>query len=454
MVRSPRHRADLAVEHGRTRRTGSGAYPLLRGAVVLLTACAPLAGCTDEDVTGTGRELVAGGVVRTSEIVLSADAFLVADTSLGGFSDLNTAVTLLALDVGAGLEARGALRFGAAPISIDVATDSTTIVQDTLATLVGGRLQLVIDTLAPASPDSVRLLVEAIQEAWDPATATWENRVDSAFSTVPWSSPGGGARVPVDSVVWTQGTDSISFTVDSATAAAWTDVSEPGRGTLVSAATDGAQLELNTAILWLSYRPSVLPDTVIEVGVNLNARTTLLTEPAPPADLLLIGGAPARRAFLRFAPGLDTLPVPCPEAGVDCGLTLADADLTFVSLELTAAPAPGLPVIVRPASLTARAVTPDPRFPLERAPLRFTAGSTVVEADTLAGGVLDPSIALDVTAFTRGLVEGSEEVGDLLAIATLSEGFRFGTIGVRPLAHPDGPRLRLVITVASPQEIR
>jgi hypothetical protein len=454
VVRSPRHRADLAAEERRPRRTGPGAYPLFRGALALLVGSASVAGCTDEDVTGTGRELVAGGVVRTSEIVLDADAFLVADSTLGGFSDLNGAVTLLALDGAAGLEARGALRFGAAPISIDVATDSTTIVQDTLATLVGGRLQVVIDTLAPAAGDSVRLLVEAIQEAWDPATATWENRVDSAFSQVPWSTPGGGATVPVDSAVWTQGTDSISFTVDSATAAAWTDVSQAARGALVSSATDGTQLELNAAILWLSYRPSVLPDTVIEVGVNLNARTTLLIEPAPPADLLLIGGAPARRAFLRFAPALDTLPVPCPEVGVDCGLTLADADLTYVSLELTAAPAPGFPVIVRPASLTARAVSPDPRFPLERAPLRFTPGSTTVEADTLAGGVLNPSIALDVTTFTRGLVEGSEEVGDLLAIATLSEGFRFGTIGVRPIAHPDGPRLRLVVTVASPQEIR
>jgi hypothetical protein len=206
--------------------------------------------CTDEDITGTGRELVAGGVVRTSEIVLTADAFLASDSTLTGFSELASAVTLLARDVAGGLEARGAFRFAAAPIAIDVATDSTTFVTDTLATIVGARLEFVIDTLTAASADTVRLAVGAIQEPWDPATATWENRVDSAFAVTPWSAPGGGAIVPVDSAVWSVGTDSISFSVDSATAVAWTDTDDDGRGVLVTAASDGARLEMVNAILW------------------------------------------------------------------------------------------------------------------------------------------------------------------------------------------------------------
>jgi hypothetical protein len=410
--------------------------------------------CTDEDITGTGRELVAGGVVRTSEIVLTADAFLASDSTLTGFSELASAVTLLARDVAGGLEARGAFRFAAAPIAIDVATDSTTFVTDTLATIVGARLELVIDTLTAASADTVRLAVGAIQEPWDPATATWENRVDSAFAVTPWSAPGGGAIVPVDSAVWSVGTDSISFSVDSATAVAWTDTDDDGRGVLVTAASDGARLETVNAILWVRFRPSVLPDTIVEVPVGLSGRTTLLDAPAPPGDVLLIGGAPASRAFLFFAAGLDTIPVPCPEAGVPCDLTLADAELTFAAIELTPTPAAGVPRIVRDAAVTARPLSPDPRFPLERAPLRFTTVSTDVVADTLAGGVRDPLISLDVTVFVNAVVAGDEDVGDRLAVASLAEGFRFGTIAVQRAGDPDGPRLRLIVTVASPQEIR
>jgi hypothetical protein len=54
----------------------------------------------------------------------------------------------------------------------------------------------------------------------------------------------------------------------------------------------------------------------------------------------------------------------------------------------------------------------------------------------------------------NAVVAGDEDVGDRLAVASLAEGFRFGTIAVQRAGHPDGPRLRLIVTVASPQEIR
>src|SRR5690606_41249015 len=41
--------------------------------------------CADEDPTGVGGPLVPGGAVRTFEIVLEAEDFLVSDTAVGGF---------------------------------------------------------------------------------------------------------------------------------------------------------------------------------------------------------------------------------------------------------------------------------------------------------------------------------------------------------------------------------
>ena len=444
-----RHTRPEAFER-HARRSGA-----LRRAMAAVLAGGILGSCTDADVTGVGRELIAGGVVRTVEIVLPAEAFLLSDSTLAGFSRASGAVTLLTLDAAAGLEARGAFRFGAAPSEIEVATDSTTIVEDTLATLVGARLEVVLDSLSRAPGDSAMLVAAAIQEPWDPATATWENRVDSAFVTTPWSVPGGGAAAPVDSAPWIAGTDSVSFDVDSATAVAWTDTTDLGRGALLSTLTDGARLEVANAVLWLRFRPSVLPDTIVEVrsGAAGAGRTTLLDAPPPPGDVLLIGGAPAHRAFFRMAPGLDTLPIPCPEPGVECGLTLADADLTFAGLELTATPFSGLPALAHTTVLAARGVVPDPRFPLSRAPLGPSNGSTEVLADA-AGGVGDPLITVPVTDFLNAFIEGDEDSGDRFAVASLAEGFRFGTIAVRRAGHPDGPRLRLILTVASPQEIR
>lgn len=414
-----------------------------------------LGGCEENDLTGVGRELVAGGVVRTVEVVLDADGFLLADSTLGGYSSASAAASrLITLDTAAGLEARAAIQFASAPFSIDVPIDSATVESDTMAVFVGARLELVFDSLSRAPGDSARLLVEAIQEAWDPATATWTNRVDSVFATSPWSAPGGGAAVPADSGAWSAGVDTVSFLVDSALANAWTDGEDPTRGALVRTVTDGGRVEAVSAVLWLMARPSIRPDTILEIAIGTTGQTTLIDAPPPPADRLLVGGVPAHRAFFRFAPGLDTLPVECPEAGAECDLTVGEVDLTFAGLELTPVPVAAAPEILRPATFTARTVIPDPQFPLERAPLGSSSGSTPVEADSLAGGVADSLIVMDVTSFVDAFLEGGEGTSDRVAVASLAEGFRFGTVALARKGGVGGPRLRLILTVASPQEIR
>ncbi len=163
---------------------------------------------------------------------------------------------------------------------------------------------------------------------------------------------------------------------------------------------------------------------------------------------------PAYRSFLRFAPALDTLPVECPEEGVACDLRLGDVDVTFAGLELTPVPLPSRPAPLRSPTLTARSVIPDPLFPLQRAPLGASSGSTPVAVDSIDGGVADSVIVLDVTRFVDAFVAGAEPVADRLAVASLAEGARFGTVAVARRGSADGPRLRLILTVASPQEIR
>jgi hypothetical protein len=434
-----------------TNRPLPAAWP--RAALALGVLC--LGACDENDVTGVGRELVAGGVVRTVEVVLDAQDFLLSDTTLGGYSSLSAAATrLIALDAANAFQARAALQFASAPFSIDVPTDSTTVVQDTLAVFVGARLQLVLDSLSRAPGDSARLVLEAIGEAWDPATATWDNSVDSAFVESAWSVPGGGAPTPVDSAVWTAGGDTVSLFVDSATAHAWTDTDDPTRGALVRTLDEGARLEIVSAVLWLLARPSVLPDTILEVAIGTTGQISLIDAPEAPPELLLIGGAPAHRSFFRFAPGVDTLPVPCPDASVECDLTVADADLTFAGLELTPVPLAGAPAILRSPTLTARSVTADPQFPLERAPLGASSGTTALAADSLNGGVADSAFVMDVTRFLDEFLAGEDATPDRIAVASLAEGFRFGTVAVARAGSADGPRLRLILTVASPQEIR
>lgn len=424
------------------------------GALLLVASVVATGGCNDTDITGVGNELVAGGVVRTIELVLDASAFLVSDSTVGGFTDESGAATqLIALDAANGFEGRAALQFASAPFSINVPIDSTTAEEDTLATFVGARLEIVLDSVSPAPDDSVTLLAEALSEAWDPVTATWSNRVDSALVMTPWSVPGGGAVTFVDSVAASPG-DTVEFSVDSATANRWTDAEDPTRGVLLRTISEGGRVEIASVILWLQARPSIR-DTIIEVPIGTTGRTTLLDAPPRPPGTLAIGGVPARRMFFRFAQGIDTLPVTCPDEDPECGLTVADADLTFASLRLTPVPLPGSPAIYRGAAIAARAVTPDPQFPLSRAPLVGPSnGTTNIAVDSSGVGVADSLIEVDVTGYLNDFLTGEESVGDRVGVAALAEGFRFGTIGFARAGQPNGPRLRLVLTLATPQEIR
>lgn len=426
---------------------------------LILIAGLATTGCGDEDPVGIGRELVPGGAVRTVELVLDASAFLFSDTTLGGFSTPAAAGFLKVAHMAeGGIDARALARFDAPPaaLTVQVSADSTAV--DSTLTFPSARLLLRVDTTLSSAPGPVVLKLLRIQEEWHAASATWTQAVDTLGVSRAWSTPGAGGGAVVDSVVWTPGSDSVTFAVDSQTVARWTDTTAMGQGALVLAETPGADLVASGAALQLDVRPSVRPDTLIPATVATLA-STFIYQPAPGAtSALRVGGLPAWRSYLDLGVALDTVRIPCASGAAGCTVALGDAFVSFAALVLQ--PADGVAGFdpERPLVLEARPVLGGSGVPLPRAPLGSAVGRVSIEADSLAAGA--GPVEIPITLFLVDLLEqqGQETDADdatsLLALAQLPETASFGFASFSSATGAAPPRLRLVVTVASDLEIR
>ncbi|MDE2795209.1 MAG: hypothetical protein OXL34_10365 [Gemmatimonadota bacterium] len=290
-----------------------GHAPRTPASRILALALLAAAGACSESLPTVEREdLVRSGLA--TEVILEYHEFASNARVYGGYgktSDLGAG--FVAHDFGAGVDAGGGdqegleaaslLRFGRYPRSAQVLDTTGTNVPDTVLTFLSGRLFMRFDSLASVHNDQpVEIVAHALTEPWDGRSATWEYAIDTIRHREYWSVPGGGAVEEIGSTTWDPETgDSIEIGVDSSWIAAWADTTDSGRGVRVSASTSGVRLRVTAALLRIDARPSVNPDTIVQVPASTENRTFIYAPvPRPPLKTLRVGGVPAWRTVMEL----------------------------------------------------------------------------------------------------------------------------------------------------------
>lgn len=428
---------------------------------ILTTALAALlaVGCADDDPTGVGSSLLRGGSIQTVRLELDADRFLVDAATAAGYSGFSSVgFVVLADEAGGELDAHALGRFAPPPAVVEYTDADGEPFADSTVTYIGGNVVMHIDLARSTASGPVELQLYGTAEAWDPETASWTWRVDSAGQRTPWTDPGGTTGPLLATAEWEPGADSVVFPVDSQTVAAWTDTTDATRGALVAVDQPGARLVAPTGGFGvrLTARPSVDPDTTVTVVVGLDAWTSVFDPPPATDGRLLVGGVPSWRSFLRFDDRLDSVTVAVVRDGETVRVPLNRVTVNRATLLLDPEPAPAGFVPEDSVMLDARAVMEDEGIPLSRSPLGRQSVGRPDSALVPELFTADPPVAtveLPVTNFITGLLSSEDEPR---AVALVR---RSGapTFGVATFAGPDAgaraPRLRLTVTVATEVQI-
>jgi hypothetical protein len=418
--------------------------------------------CGEESPTDVGGALLPPDALRTIEVILEPGEYYDIDTTFTGFDATRDADFLvIAHEFGGVLESNTLARFEV-PTTIGAADSSGTVVTDTMPALIGGRVVIALDTTRSNVTLPVSIGLYSIDEAWDPASADWLNRIDTAGVTLPWSQPGGRGGTFIDSVVWSSANvdsagnpvDSLVIDVDSQTIALWTD-STRAKGAVLAMETSGQRLRAADVLLRVDARPSFKPDTVVTITVRA-ASPIFIYDPQVQrqGNDLLVGGIPEWRTYLRWRSGIDTLSIPCPEVGPTCVVRLGEANINYAALilEITEPPAGFLPQ--DSARIITAPVLASPLTPLERSPLASSVG---VGIEFLSPSrFVDPAADetdVPVTPFLRRLLADTtsdgQPVSPWMAMLPLVTGFDIGLAAFEP-----APRLRLILTVARELQLR
>jgi hypothetical protein len=420
------------------------------GAVVALVA-----GCGDEDPVGLGSDLMGPGV-RTYEVTLDPAEFLVADTTFDGIGTLNDAFfRMVAHAFDDDLEARTLFSI-ARPATVNYTPSEGSAVTDTIQSIVGGVLTVVVDTVA-SSPGPVDLEIVRVTEEWAAPSADWEVRLDTAGVTETWAAPGGSPGAVLGGATWTSG-DTLVITLDSAAVAVWDDTLAARLGGMIRSATPGSRLFFESMEFHFDVVP-VTTDTVVPAGGLRNSKIILTPEDTAPAEgELRVGGLPAWRSFLRFQPMADVL-IPCgPGALPTCTLPLGNVTINQAALLLTPLPV-GSRRVEGPSRIEGRGVLEGPGVPLTRSPLTppFQPPTDTLEAALFVAPDPDaPAVSLSITSYVRFQLDPPEddEPPQWLALTAVGERARFGYAAFGGRASDRPPRLRLVVSVRDEDLIR
>ncbi|MFO7895026.1 MAG: hypothetical protein R6U63_15035 [Longimicrobiales bacterium] len=409
-----------------------------------LAVVAGAAGCDDESATAVGSDLLGEGM-RTVQVVFDAPAFLQGDTVYNGIGTLNEAsFGVVANDFGGELDANLLFEVDR-PIVVTYEDENEDVVRDTIASIQGGRLTVLIDSLSPQEgPVDVEVL--QVTEAWDAATVSWDMRVDSAGASEPWATPGGTTGAVLGTATWESG-DSLVVALDSAAAAVWDDSAAALMGGALRITTPGTRLRVQEVRFEFDVTP-VNRDTVVTAG-RVERRATVVPEPpAPAAGAVRVGGLPVWRSLLHFTP-LDDLMVPCETGSTTCEIALSEVAVSAANLLLWTRPTGGYRA-ERPMRVEGRAVLEGPTVPLTRSPLSrpFSRKGDVLDPDAFA----TPASVLMRVPIT-GFVQRNANVGDgedpLLWLALTAVGekalFGFGEFG--GVGSATAPQLELVVTI-------
>jgi hypothetical protein len=407
--------------------------------------------CTDEVPTDVGDDLLPSGEVRTFEVILDANAFTTFDTTFTGYTTTqNAPFTIIANKFAGVLDANSLFRFGRPPAVVTVRTASGGTVADSTPSYFAGRLVLRFDTTATDANPPVRFQGFRTAEEWGPS-ASWTLRIDTGNVELPWATPGGTRGTSIDTATWIAG-DTVVLRVDSQTVAQWLDTTNVARGALVVSETNGARVRLTGAVLRVSARSDLQPDTVLNFDVAPIVTAFIFNPQPPPATELRVGGAPSWRSMIGIRENLADLTFPCPGVPA-CVVRLDRAHINRAELLLQPVTAPAGFIPEDTTFIQTRTLLVSPGVPLERSPIGVDVcsglTSCLVTGRAAPGYFAQPPaaqpVALDVTSYIAALV--SDEVLPenrppfALTLLIPNEPVTFGFATFAP-----GPRLRLVIT--------
>jgi hypothetical protein len=420
----------------------------------------PLAACQEDLVTDVEGDLIPIDAV-TVESRLPFSEFAQDLQVWGGYGrPYQLTETIVARGFGDILDVRTVAGLSRYPLNASVRDTLGTTRTDTLLTFVGGRLVARIDTVTSVYDGPVTLAVGAIQNDWDYRSVSWTLAVDSVGDTQTWPEAGAGPVIPVGTGVWDpEESDSLFLELDSAGVAIWADTAAARRGLRLDALTDGVRLDLESLSLVLTTRPSLNPDTLIELTVGSVGRTFVYTpELEAPEDELRVGGVPAWRSVLRvdLPRTLDGPPELC--AVVVCPLTLTAESLISASLVLhTKAP----PVAFQPTD----SVWVDVRQVLE--PSRLPKSPIGASLVGLFGTKLSPGdfgdqdgveVNLPLGRFIDSLIRArddpDQDVAETIALLSTFEPLSLNFLSFYGPDSPLGPELRLILTIGEEVRIR
>jgi hypothetical protein len=432
-----------------------GAYSRRKALIAAVgLSVAVVAACEEQTPTAIGDGELPGEPI-TVEVRIPWSDFASNLEVFGGYGspeDLGRGV--VANQFAGTLDARTLIRFAAYPTQATVRDSTGAERPDTDLTFLGGRLVAFFDTLASTNTAPVTLGLGATQTEWDATTTTWAFAVDTINDERPWGEPGAGPVAALGTATWDSSLgDSVLFAVDSTMVAAWGDTTDLGRGGRIELLDVGARLQMNGAVLRLDVRPSINPDTVVEVTV-LTRNVTFVYDPfpQPPPDGVRIGGAPAWRTVLDVdvPPELSGPAEFC--AVVSCPHTLEPAEISYAALVLTSRatdpafqPTDSIGLDVRP--VFSRAAMP--KAPLGGSLVADLLGRRVApEAFGSAPGEL---IEIPVTSFARDLLRGTDETGNpapsTLALLSVFEPSSIAFASFEGPGSPNEPFLRLILTI-------
>lgn len=358
------------------------------------------------------------------------------------------------------LDSRTLLRFGSYPQLATVRDSTGTLRPDTLLTFVGGRLVAYFDTIASTNTSAVTLGLGATQAEWDTRTVSWAFAVDTINDQRAWSEPGAGPVVDFGTAVWDPAAgDSAIFTLDSAMVAAWSDTTDHAVGARIDLLDVGPRLTIRNTALRVDVRPSLDPDTIIELTAGTRAVTFIYDPiPTPPADGVRIGGAPAWRTVLDVAipEQLSGPPEFC--AVVSCPHTLGPGQISYAALVLTSRASEGAFQPTDSILLDVRPVYD--RSAMPKAPL----GSSLVDAvfgrsvpAAAFGSSPGALIEIPFTTFARDLLRGEDLSGNpasgTLALLSVFEPHSIAFASFEGPGSASEPMLRLVLTIGPPLEL-
>ena len=440
-------------------RRGTGHTVTRKTTALLGLVAVGLMACGRETPTSVDGALLPDEPI-TLEVRLGWDDFGSGLEVIGGYgSPLNLNRSVLANAFGGTLDSRALIEMDSFPSVASVRDTTGTTRPDSTLTFVRGRLVAKFDTIASTNTGPVTLSLGALTQPWDAQTVSWTHAVDTINDLRPWDEDGAGPVVSLATAEWDPASgDSVSFALDSAQVALWTDTTMAAPSLRMDLLTEGHRLELGGLFIRLDARPSVNPDTIIEVIGNRRYLTFVYSPfPEAPLDGIRIGGAPAWRTIMdvNVPTQLNGPPELC--AAVGCPITLTADHVNYAALVLRSrASQPGF----QPSDTIGLDVRPVlDRAALPKSPL---GGSLVGSRGQRVGPAAfstapGEEIEIPITVFARAMLRGDEDGASAppktLALLSVFEPVSISFASFFGPGVPEGPVLKLVVTVGKTVEL-